>query len=158
MLNYVAAYTAKVTHRPGEHILIFVKKFQQTLFFFWREGCASGNLLVGQIFVKGYSFGFCFLNILLLFVPLGLLEWWRFLVSLEDMYVPLSGGYASFYVSGQLLVASDGDNSFCSGYLHAQVKLVDHCFKLIDESSAKDCEVGVVHFHYIEGYMLCSRV
>ena len=74
------------------------------------------------------------------------------------MYVPLSGGYASFYVSGQLLVASDGDNSFCSGYLHAQVKLVDHCFKLIDESSAEDCEVGVVHFYHIEGYMLRSGV
>ena len=74
------------------------------------------------------------------------------------MYVPLSRGYASFYVSGQLLVASDGDNSFCSGYLHAQVKLVDHFFKLIDESSAEDCEVGVVHFYHIEGYMLRSGV
>ena len=47
---------------------------------------------------------------------------------------------------------------FCSGYLHTQVKLVDHCFKLIDESSAKDYEVGVIHFYHIEGYMLRSGV
>ena len=100
MLNYVAAYAAKVSCRPSEHVLIFVKKFQQTLFFFWREGCAYGNLLVGLVFVKGYSFGFGFLEVLLLFVPLGLLEQRRFLVSLEDMYVPLFGGHASFYVSG----------------------------------------------------------
>ena len=48
--------------------------------------------------------------------------------------------------------------SFCSRYLHAEVELMDHCFKFVDEASAEDCKIRVVHFHYIEGHMLFSGV
>ena len=48
--------------------------------------------------------------------------------------------------------------SFCSRYLHAEVELMDHCFEFVDEASAKDCKVWVVHFHHVGGYVLCSGV
>ena len=68
------------------------------------------------------------------------------------------GGDASLDVSDQLLVTTDSDDSFCSGYLHAEIELMDYCFEFVYEASTEDLKIGVVHFHHIEGYVLCSGV
>ena len=98
------------------------------------------------------------MKVLIFLVSSWLFEWRGLSVSFEDMNISLARGDAPLDVSGQLLVAADSDNAFCGGHFHAQVELMDHRFELVDEASAKDCEVRLVHFNYIEGYMLCFRV
>jgi hypothetical protein len=50
----------------------------------------------------------------------------------QAMHVSLSGDEVSFYVTRNLLVAVDRDGALRTWYLHAQVKSVNGCLKLVD--------------------------
>ena len=67
------------------------------------------------------------------------------------MDVSLSGSDTPFDISAQLLVASDCDYAFDCWHFHAQVELMDDCLKFVDETTAEDCIIRVLHFHDIEG-------
>ena len=74
------------------------------------------------------------------------------------MDISLSGSDTPFNVSSQLLVASDCDYTFNCRQFHAQVELMDDCFKLVDEATTEDCIVGVVHFYNVKSDVLCPWV
>ena len=74
-----------------------------------------------------------------------------FFVSFDQMDVSLSGSDTPLDISGQLLVALDCDYSFDCRHFHAQIELMDDCLKFVDEATAEDCIVWVIHFHNIEG-------
>jgi hypothetical protein len=57
-----------------------------------------------------------------------------------------------------LLIVTNNDDSFGCWYLHAEMELVDDDFKLVNEAPSKKCEVWLVHFDHVKGYVLCSRV
>jgi hypothetical protein len=65
----------------------------------------------------------------------------------EAMHVSLSRDEVSFYVTCNLLVAVDCDGALRTWDLHAQVKSVDSCLKLVDGALA---HYGVVRVHHVD--------
>jgi hypothetical protein len=65
----------------------------------------------------------------------------------EAVHVSLSGDEVSFYVTRSLLVAVDRDGALRTWYLHAQVKSVNGCLKLVDGAPA---HYGVVRIHHVD--------
>jgi hypothetical protein len=70
-----------------------------------------------------------------------------FTLGREVVYVSLSGDEVSFYVTRNLLVAVNCDGALRTKDLHAQVKSVDGCLKLVDGAPA---HYGVVRVHHVD--------
>jgi hypothetical protein len=70
-----------------------------------------------------------------------------FTLGREAVHISLSGDEVSFYVTRNLLVAVNCDGASGTRDLHAQVKSVDSCLKLIDGAPA---HYGVVRVHHVD--------
>ena len=113
------------------------------------EVFADGNRLLGCCLVEGNSLGpivalqLCFVMFFSGWAGrLGDLALGR-----EAMYVSLSGNKVSFYVTRSLLVAVDCDGALRTWNLHAQVKSVNGCLKLVDGAPT---HYGVVRVHHVD--------
>jgi hypothetical protein len=113
------------------------------------EVFADGNRLLGCCLVEGNSLGpvvalqLCFVMFFGGWAGrLGDLALGR-----EAMYVSLSGNKVSFYVTRSLLVAVDFDGALRTWDLHAQVKSVNGCLKLVDGAPA---HYGIVRVHHVD--------
>ena len=73
----------------------------------------------------------------------------------EEVYVPLPWNEVSFYVVRGLLVAVDCDRALRTRDLHAQVKFVNGCLKLVDGAPT---HYGVVRVHVTPGLKEQSQV
>jgi hypothetical protein len=113
------------------------------------EVFADGDRLLGRGLVEGNSLGpvvalqLCFV---VFFVS------WAgrrgdLTLGCEAVHVSFSGDEVSFYVTRSLLVAVDRDGALQTWYLHAQVKSVNDCLKLVDGAPA---HYGVVRVHHVD--------
>jgi hypothetical protein len=98
------------------------------------EVFADGDCLLGRCLVEGNSLGPIVALQLCLVMLFG--GWAGRLGDLtlgrEAVYVPLPRNEVSFYVACGLLVAVDCDRALRTWDLHAQVKSVNGCLKLVD--------------------------
>jgi hypothetical protein len=113
------------------------------------EVFADGNRLLGCCLVEGNSLG-PIVALQLCFVMF--FGGWAgkpgdLALGREAVYVSLSRNEVSFYVTRNLLVAVDCDGALRTWDLHAQVKSVDSCLKLVDGALA---HYGVVRVHHVD--------
>jgi hypothetical protein len=113
------------------------------------EVFADGNRLLGRCLVEGNSLGpivalqLCFV----MFFGGWAGRLWDLALGREVVYVSLSGNEVSFYVTRSLLVAVDCDGALRTWDLHAQVKSVNGCLKLVDGAPT---HYGVVRVHHVD--------
>jgi hypothetical protein len=116
--------------------------------------------LLGRCLVKGNSLGPIVALQLCLFMFFG--DWAGRLGDLalrrEAVYVPLPWNEVSFYVARGLLVAVDCDCALRTRDLHAQIKSVNGCLKLVDGAPTHDGVVRVHHVDNVESDLLASGI
>jgi hypothetical protein len=81
-----------------------------------------------------------------------------FFGRVQLIYIGLSWGMALFYVSGLLLIAKHGDDSFGRWYLHAQELLPYDSVEFVHESSAENREIWMIYINHIESESFCSGI
>jgi hypothetical protein len=76
----------------------------------------------------------------------------------EVVYVPLPRNEVSFYIARGLLVAVDCDRALRTWDLHAHVKSMNGCLKLVDGASTHYGIVWVHHVDDVERDLLASCI
>jgi hypothetical protein len=121
---------------------------------------AYNDRLLGCCLVKGNSLGLIVALQLCLLMLFG--GWAGSLGDLalrrEAVYVPLPWNEVSFYIARGLLVAVDCDRALRTRDLHAQVKSVNGCLKLVDGASTHYGVVWVHHVDDVESDLLTSCI
>jgi hypothetical protein len=124
------------------------------------EVFAYDDRLLGRCLVKGNSLGPIVALQLCIFMLFG--SWAGRLGDLalgrEAVYVPLPRNEVSFYVARDLLVAIDCDRALRTRDLHAQVKSVNGCLKLVDGAPTHYGVVRVHHVDDVESDLLASCI
>jgi hypothetical protein len=134
---------------PGEDVFILGQTAEESLLVLRNEVFADGDRLFGRCLVEGNILGpvvalqLCFIM---------LFGGWAsrlgdLVLGCEAVHVPLSGNEVSFYVTRSLLVAVDCDGALRTWDLHAQIKSVNACLKLVDGAPA---HYGVVRVHHVD--------
>jgi hypothetical protein len=113
------------------------------------EVFADGDRLLGRCLVEGNSLGpvvalqLCFVMFFGGWAGgIGDLALGR-----EAVYISLPGNEVPLYVARSLLVAVDCDGALRTWDLHAQVKSVNGCLKLVDGAPT---HYGVVQVHHVD--------
>jgi hypothetical protein len=149
VLDDGATDSDQVEGRPGEDVFIFEQTAEESLLVMRSEVFADGDRLLGRCLVEGNSLGPVVALQLCFVMFFG--SWAGRLVDLargrEAVYVPLSGNEVSFYVARGLLVAVDCDGALRTWDLHAQVKSVNGCLKLVDGAPT---HYGIVRVHHVD--------
>jgi hypothetical protein len=112
------------------------------------EVFADDDRLLGRCLVEGNRLG-PIVALQLCFFMLG--GWAGRLGDLalrrEAVYVPLPWNKVSFYIACGMLVAVDCDRALRTRDLHAQVKSVNGCLKLVDGAPT---HYSVVRVHHVD--------
>jgi hypothetical protein len=149
VLDDGATDSDQVEGGPGEDVFILGRTAEDSLLVMRSEVFADGNRLLGRCLVEGNSLGpivalqLCFV----MFFGGWAGRLWDLALGREVVYVSLSGNEVSFYVTRSLLVAVDCDGALRTWDLHAQVKSVNGCLKLVDGAPA---HYGVVWVHHVD--------
>jgi hypothetical protein len=124
------------------------------------EVFADGDRLLGCCLVEGNSLGpvvalqLCFV----MFFGGWAGRFGDLTLGREAAYVPLAGNEVSFYVTRSLLVVVDCDGALRTWDLHAQVKFVNGCLKLVDGAPTHYGGVRVHHVDDVERDLLTSCI
>jgi hypothetical protein len=149
MLDDRATDSDQVEGGLGEDIFIFGQTVEESLLVMRSEVFANDDRLFGRCLVEGNSLGPIVALQLCLFMLFG--GWAGRLGDLalgcEAVYVPLPRNKVSFYVARGLLVVVDCDRALRTRDLHAQVKSVNGCLKLVDGAPT---HYGVVRVHHVD--------
>jgi hypothetical protein len=149
VLDDGATDSDQVEGGPGKDVFILGQTVEESLLVMRSEVFDDGDRLLGRCLVEGNSLGpvvalqLCFVMFFGVWAGrLGDLALGR-----EAVYVSLSGNKVSFYVTRSLLVAVDYDGALRTWNLHAQVKSVNGCLKLVDGAPA---HYDVVRVHHVD--------
>jgi hypothetical protein len=149
VLDDRATDSDQVEGGPDEDILIFGQIGEESLLVMQSKVFTYDDRLLGCCQVKGNSLGPIIALQLCLFMLFG--GWVGSLGDLalcrEAVYVPLPWNEVSFYVARGLLVAIDCDRALRTQDLHAQVKSVNGCLKLVDGAPT---HYGIVRVHHVD--------
>jgi hypothetical protein len=160
VLDDGATDSDQVESGPGEDVFILGQAGEESLLIVRSEVFAYIDCLLGRCLVKRNSLGPVVALQLCLLMLFG--SWAGrlrdFALRREAVYIPLPWNEISFYVASGLLVAVDCDCALRTRDLHAQIKSVNGCLKLVDGTPTHDCIVRVHHVDDVEGDLLNSRI
>jgi hypothetical protein len=149
VLDDGATDSDQVEGGPGEDVFILGQTAEEPLLVMRSEVFADDNRLLGRCLVEGNRLGpvvalqLCFVMLFGVWASrLGDLA-----LGCEAVYVSLPGNEVPLYVTSSLLVAVDCDGALRTWDLHAQVKSVNGCLKLVDGAPA---HYGVVRVHHVD--------
>jgi hypothetical protein len=149
VLDDGATDSDQVEGEPGEDVFILGQTAEESLLVMRSEVFADCDCLLGRCLVEENSLGPVVALQLCFVMFFG--GWAGILGDLalgrEAVYVPLSGNEIPFYVTRSLLVALDCDGALRTWDLHAQVKSVNGCLKLVDGAPT---HYGVVRVHHVD--------
>jgi hypothetical protein len=149
VLDDRATDSNQVEGGPGEDVFIFGQTAEESLLVMRSEVFTDDDRLLGRCLVERNSLGPIVALQLCLFMLFG--GWGGRLGDLtlcrEAMYVPLPWNEVSFDIARGLLVAVDYDCALRTRDLHAQVKSVNGCLKLVDGAPT---HYGVVRVHHVD--------
>jgi hypothetical protein len=149
VLDDRATDSDQVEGRPGKDVFIFGQEGEESLLVMRSKVFAYDDRLLGRCLVEGNNLGPIVALQLCLFMLFG---GWAgrirdLVLGREAVYVPLPRNKVSFYVACGLLVAIDCDRALRTRDLHAQVKSVNGCLKLVDGAPT---HYGVVQVHLVD--------
>jgi hypothetical protein len=149
VLDDGATDSDQVEGRPGEDVFILGQTAEEPLLVMRSEVFADGNRLLGRCLVEGNSLG-PVVALQLCFVMFfggwaGRLE--DLALGREVVYVYLPRNEVPLYVTRSLLVVVDCDGALRTWDLHAQVKSVNGCLKLVDGAPT---HYGIVRVHHVD--------
>jgi hypothetical protein len=149
VLDDGATDSDQVKGGPGEDVLILGQTGEESFLVKRSKVFTYDDRLLGRCLVKGNSLGPIVALQLCLLMLFG--GWAGSLGDLalcrKAVYVPLPWNEVSFYIARGLLVAVDCDHALRTRDLHAQVKSVNGCLKLVDGAPT---HYGVVRVHHVD--------
>ena len=67
------------------------------------------------------------------------------------MHISVAWHLTSLNVSCNLLALENTVDPILSGYLHAEISLVNYCFRLVNDASTEYCIIWIIQVNYIKG-------